>query len=350
VSSWLRELDRSDRLSLCGFGAVIVLLHAVGWGLFFYYSGSNHLLAGLGTLAYTLGLRHAFDADHIAAIDNTTRKLVQEKQRPLGVGFFFSLGHSSVVFGLTVGLALAARAMSAGLPTLAGYGSDVGASVSGVFLWVIGSLNLAVLLDIVRIFRRLRAGEIDQNRLEQRLRERGLMSRLFIGRLLRLVSKAWHMLPIGFLFGLGFDTATEIALLGGAAGVATHHVSVAGVLSLPILFAAGMSLLDTADGAFMARAYDWAFTSPVRKIYYNITVTGLSVLVALGIGTIELMQVLSSKLGLSGGFWRWLNGLDFGSLGYVLVGLFVVTWAVSALVWKAARIEERWAQTYLPDN
>jgi high-affinity nickel-transport protein len=213
-----------------------------------------------------------------------------------------------------------------------------------VFLWLIGLLNLVVLLDVVRMFRRLRTGDIDHERLEQRLLERGFMSRFFFGRLFRIVSKSWHMLPIGILFGLGFDTATEIGLLAVAAGVLTHHVSIFGVLSLPILFAAGMSLLDTIDGAFMAHAYGWAFSNPVRKIYYNITVTGLSVIVALGIGTIELMQVLSAKLKLSAGFWRWLDSLDFSSFGYALVALFVVTWAISTVVWKAARIEARWTQ------
>jgi high-affinity nickel-transport protein len=347
VRHWLSGLDRSERRRLSGFGAIIALLHVLGWGLFIYYSSRNHVLAGLGTLAYALGLRHAFDADHIAAIDNTTRKLMQEEKRPLGVGFCFSLGHSSVVFVLIIGLAVAAHAMSSGLSALQGYGSYLGASVSGVFLWLIGLLNLVVLVDVVRMFRRLRTGDADHDRLEQRLLERGFMSRFFIGRLFRFVSKSWHMFPIGLLFGLGFDTATEIGLLAVAAGVLTHHVSMLGVLSLPILFASGMSLLDTIDGAFMAQAYGWAFSNPVRKIYYNITITGLSVMVALGIGTIELMQVLSTKLKLSTGFWRWLDGLDFGSLGYALVALFVLTWAISVVVWKTARIEERWTQPRL---
>jgi nickel/cobalt transporter (NiCoT) family protein len=341
MARWARVLDRGEWLRLSGFGGAVLFLHIAGWGLFLYFSRHHVALAGLGTLAYTFGLRHAFDADHIAAIDNTTRKMLQQGKRPLGVGFFFSLGHASIVFGLTVGLALAATTLDSRIPTFQDYGSYVGASVSGVFLWIIGILNLVVLLDIVRIFRQVRSGEYDHERLEQRLLDRGFMNRFFIGKLFRFVSKSWHMYPLGFLFGLGFDTASEVALLAIAAGVATHGVPFLAVLSLPLLFAAGMSLMDTADGAFMSHAYGWAFSNPVRKVYYNITVTSLSVFVALAIGSIELMQVASTKLELGGGFWTWLNAIDFGTLGYVLVALFVLTWAVSAVIWKTARIEER---------
>src|ERR671933_1294722 len=305
---------------------VIVLLHVAGAGLLALYAGEQPRLLALGALAYTFGLRHAFDADHIAAIDNTTRKLLQRRERPLGVGFFFSLGHSSIVFVLTIALALAAGSVSSQIPAFQDYGGYVGASVSGTFLWIIGILNLLVLVDVVRIFREMRRGTYDKERLEQRLLERGFMSRFFVGRLFRFVSKSWHMYPLGVLFGLGFDTATEVGLLAIAAGVATHHVPFLAVLSLPILFAAGMSLMDTADGAFMSHAYGWAFSNPVRKVYYNITVTALSVVVALAIGTVELLQVLSARLALESGFWAWLNGLDFGQLGYAIVGLFVVTW------------------------
>jgi nickel/cobalt transporter (NiCoT) family protein len=214
--------------------------------------------------------------------------------------------------------------------------------VSGVFLLAIGLLNLAVLNDIVRIFRGMKSGSYDRERLEQRLLDRGFMNRLFIGRLARLVRKSWHMYPLGFLFGLGFDTATEIALLALAAGVATHHVPFLAVLSLPILFAAGMSLMDTIDGAFMSKAYGWAFANPVRRIYYNITVTSLSVGVALAIGLVEVLQVAVDRLPLSGGFWTFVGAIDFGALGYVIVAMFVVTWVVAAVVWRTRRIEERW--------
>jgi high-affinity nickel-transport protein len=323
-----------ELMRLSGFAGVVLLLHGLGWGLFAWYSGTNPALAGLGLLAYTFGLRHAFDADHIAAIDNTTRKLLQDEKRPLGVGFFFSLGHSTIVFGLATGLALAAHSVDAGIPSLHAYGNAVGTVVSGGFLWLIGLLNLAVLLDIVRIFFGLKRGELDEAELERRLQDRGFMNRFFIGRLARRITASWQAYPLGMLFGLGFDTASEVGLLALAAGVATHHVPFLAVLSLPLLFAAGMSLMDTADGAFMANAYSWAFSNPVRKVFYNITVTSLSVAVALVVGTVELLQVLSVS--------PWLDNLDFGTLGYGIVGLFVVTWALAYGVWKVRRIEERW--------
>jgi high-affinity nickel-transport protein len=332
----LPTLSRSEWLRLSGFTGAVALLHVAGWGLFLWYARGNPALAGLGTLAYTFGLRHAFDADHIAAIDNTTRKFLQEEKRPLGVGFFFSLGHSSVVFGLATGLAVAAATVKSRIPSFQHWGGYVGAGVSGTFLWIIGILNLLVLLDIVRIFRELRTGTLDEDRLEQRLLERGLMSRLFIGRVANRIRASWQMYPLGVLFGLGFDTATEVGLLAISAGVATKHVPFLAVLSLPLLFAAGMSLMDTIDGAFMSHAYSWAFSNPVRKVYYNLTVTTLSVTVALGIGSIELLQVM-------GAGWGWLDALDFSTLGYGIVGLFVVTWATSAVVWKVRRVEERWA-------
>src|SRR6476469_3351728 len=337
-----RKLTHQEWLRLSGLGVAVAALHVSGWWLFLFYSGRYPALAGLGVLAYTFGLRHAFDADHIAAIDNTTRKMLQQEKRPLGVGFFFSLGHSTIVFGLALALALAAKTVNSSIPSFQNWGGYVGTSVSGTFLWIIGILNLLVLLDILRIFKEMRRGSYDRERLEQRLLDRGFMNRFFIGKLFRFVSKSWHMYPLGILFGLGFDTASEVGLLALAAGVATHHVPFLAVMSLPILFAAGMSLMDTIDGAFMTQAYGWAFSNPVRKVYYNITVTTLSVTVALLIGSIELLQVLSAKLSLEGGFWDWLNNLDFGHLGYAIVTAFVVTWAVSIAVWKKGRIEERW--------
>jgi high-affinity nickel-transport protein len=335
-------LTPSEWLRLSGFAGAILFLHLVGWGLFLYYVGRSPALAGLGVLAYTFGLRHAFDADHIAAIDNTTRKLLQQGKRPLGVGFFFSLGHSTIVFALATGLAVGAKTVNASIPSFQDWGGYVGASVSGTFLWIIGILNLLVLLDILRIFGEMRSGAYDKARLEQRLLDRGFMNRFFIGKLFRFVSKSWHMYPLGVLFGLGFDTATEVGLLALAAGVATHHVPFLAVLSLPVLFAAGMSLMDTVDGAFMTQAYGWAFSNPIRKVYYNITVTSLSVAVALLIGTVELLQVVATKLKLDSGVWGWLGAVDFNTLGYGVVGLFVLTWALSIAVWKGGRIEERW--------
>jgi len=329
---WNHTLTRAERRRLAGFGGAVLLLHVLGWTLFLYYSPGHPALAGLGALAYTFGLRHAFDADHMAAIDNTTRKLLQEEQRPLGVGFFFSLGHSSIVFALATGLARGTQAANSSIPAFQHYGSFVGASVSGTFLWLIGILNLIVLVDIVRLFFDLRHGSYDEERLERRLLDRGFMNRFFVGRLAQRITKSWQMYPLGILFGLGFDTATEVGLLAIAAGVATHQVPFLAVISLPLLFAAGMSLMDTIDGAFMSHAYGWAFSSPVRKIFYNISVTSLSVTVALVIGTIELLQVCGR-----------LDGIDFGLVGYGVVALFVLTWGLSYAVWKVRRIEERWS-------
>jgi nickel/cobalt transporter (NiCoT) family protein len=337
-----RVLTPAEWKRLGWFGAGVLALHLAGWGLFVYYSQRDPALAGLGTLAYTFGLRHAFDADHIAAIDNTTRKFLAEGKRSLGVGFFFSLGHSTIVFALVGGLAVAAGTIGAAIPAFQQYGGTVGASVSGVFLLTIGLLNLVVLLDIVRIFREMKSGRYDEERLEARLLDRGFMNRFFIGRVANRVRKSWHMYPLGLLFGLGFDTATEVGLLALAAGVATHHVPFLAVISLPLLFAAGMCLMDTIDGAFMSQAYGWAFANPIRRIYYNITVTSLSVAAALVIGGIELLQVMSDKLSLRGGVWDWLNGLDFGSIGYAIVAMFFLTWLVSVVIWKRRHIEERW--------
>ena len=338
---WTRTLARDEWRRLAWFAAAIVLLHVAGWALFLRYARGFAPLAGAGMTAYLFGLRHAFDADHIAAIDNTTRKMLAQCRRPMGIGFFFSLGHASVVFALVAALSLATRAADTRIPAFQHYGGYVSAGVSGTFLWIIAILNLVVLLDVLRIFREMRGGQYDRERLENRLLERGMMSRFF-GRFFRLIDASWKMYPLGLLFGLGFDTATEIGLLALAAGVATETVPLAGILSLPLLFAAGMSMMDTLDGAFMTGAYGWAFSNPVRKVYYNITVTSLSIVVALAIGTVELLQVLSARLELSGGFWDWLNGLDFETLGYFVAALFLVMWAGSVSIWKLRRIEDRW--------
>ncbi|HEU5213816.1 MAG TPA: HoxN/HupN/NixA family nickel/cobalt transporter [Gaiellaceae bacterium] len=344
MSRWTKVLTRAEWLRLSGFGAVVVFLHLLGWGLFLFYARGNPALAGLGTLAYTFGLRHAFDADHIAAVDNTTRKFLQDGKRSMGVGFFFSLGHSTIVFALAAGLAVAARTVNSRIPSFEDYGSSIGTSVSGTFLLLIGVLNLVVLLDILGVFRQMKRGVYNEQRLEEALQSQGLMSRFFLRRVGDHIDASWKMYPLGILFGLGFDTATEIGLLAIAAGVATHQVPLLAVISLPLIFAAGMSLMDTADGAFMSQAYGWAFSNPVRRVYYNITVTSLSVAVALLIGMIELLQVTAAKLSLEGAFWSFLDGLDFGHLGYVVVVMFVATWAFSAIVWKTRRIEARWGR------
>ena len=253
----------------------------------------------------------------------------------MGVGFFFSLGHSTIVFSLAAGLAIAAKTVNSKIPGFQNVGGYIGTSVSGTFLLLIGVLNLVVLLDILGVFRQMKRGVYNEQKLEEALQSQGLMSRFFLKRVGDRIDASWKMYPLGILFGLGFDTATEIGLLAIAAGVATHNVPFLAVISLPIIFAAGMSLMDTADGAFMSHAYGWAFSNPVRKVYYNITVTSLSVAVALVIGMIELLQVTAAKLSLDGGFWAFLDNLDFGKLGYFVVGLFVATWAFSVTVWKS---------------
>jgi high-affinity nickel-transport protein len=303
---------------------------------------------GLGITAYTLGLRHALDADHIAAIDNTTRKLMSEGKRPLGVGFSFSLGHSTVVFVLALLLALGVSELGPQVQhsgsTLRQVTGIVGTGVSGVFLYVIGAVNLAILIDIARAFLGLRGADaIDEARIEQRLSERGLINRI-LAPLAKRVSSSWHMYPLGVLFGLGFDTATEVALLFLAAGAASSGLPAYAILCLPVLFAAGMSLLDTIDGSFMNFAYGWAFSKPVRKLYYNLTVTGLSVAVAFIVGSAELLSTLSTKLRLH---WSWLENLNLNTIGYVIVGLFVVTWALALAIWRLARIEQKWSRAPL---
>jgi high-affinity nickel-transport protein len=337
----LRAFDAAERRRIGWLGAAVAGLHLLGWGLIALYAPDHPVLGGLAVLAYTFGLRHAFDADHISAIDNATRKLLAQGSRPLAVGFCFSLGHSTVVFLLCLGLAASTAALHHAMPTLQLYGGIIGAAVSGTFLWAIGLLNLSVLNGIVAVARDLRCGRFDEHQLEQRLDERGFMSRL-MGSRFALVRSSRQMYPLGVLFGLGFDTASEIGLLAITAGVAGGHVPLPAILALPILFAAGMSAMDTADGVFMSKAYGWAFSNPVRKVYYNLTVTTLSVLVALLIGSVELLQVASGRLGLTGGFWNWLQGLDFGTLGYAIVGVFVLTWIIALAIWRLLRIEDRW--------
>jgi high-affinity nickel-transport protein len=343
MARWTKLLTRAEWLRLSGFGGAVLFLHLLGWGLFLYYARHNPALAGLGSLAYTFGLRHAFDADHIAAIDNTTRKFLQDGKRSMGVGFFFSLGHSTIVFSLAAGLAIAAKTVNSKIPSFQNVGGYVGASVSGTFLLLIGLLNLVVLLDVLGVFRQMKRGAYDEQKLEQALQNQGLMSRFFLKRAGERIDASWKMYPLGVLFGLGFDTATEIGLLAIAAGVATHDVPFLAIISLPIIFAAGMSLMDTADGAFMSHAYGWAFSNPIRKVYYNITVTSLSVTVALVIGMIELLQVTAAKFSLEGGFWAFLDNLDFGRIGYAVVAMFIATWAFSVILWKTRRIEARWS-------
>ncbi|MFD7734793.1 HoxN/HupN/NixA family nickel/cobalt transporter [Kitasatospora phosalacinea] len=351
-------ITRQEWRRLGGMGAFIAALHVIGWGtLVAVVAPEHHALGtgtfgiGIGVTAYTLGMRHAFDADHIAAIDNTTRKLMEQRRRPLSVGFWFSLGHSSIVFALTLLLSL-------GLKTLAGPLRDdgsglhrvtglIGTAVSGSFLYLIAAVNLVILVGIWRVFRRMRHEGLDEAALQEQLDKRGLTARL-LNRVTRSISKPWQMYPLGLLFGLGFDTATEIALLVLAGSGAASGLPWYAILCLPVLFAAGMCLLDTIDGTFMNFAYGWAFSQPVRKVYYNLTVTGLSVAVALVVGTVELLGLLADKLALHGPFWDWISRLDLNTVGFAIVGLFVATWLVALTVWKLARIEQRWGTAPVP--
>jgi len=330
----------------------IVGLNVLGWGMLaaalggHYHIGNTTVFGvGTGALAYTLGVRHAFDADHIAAIDNTTRKLVNEGKRPLSVGFFFSLGHSSVVFALAILLNFGIRSLDdqvrndgSGLHNIT---NIVGTCVSGFFLFVIAALNIVILAGIVKVFRQMRGGAYDDEELEEQLNKRGLMNR-FLGPLARRVDAPWKMYPIGFLFGLGFDTATEIALLVLAGTAVAGGLPFYAILSLPILFAAGMSLFDTADGCFMNFAYDWAFAKPVRKVYYNLTITGLSVFVAVFIGAVELLGLLAQDTNLNGSFWAFMETFNINTAGLFIVGVFVVTWVIALGVWHFGRIEQKW--------
>ncbi|HJP78317.1 MAG TPA: HoxN/HupN/NixA family nickel/cobalt transporter [Pseudonocardiaceae bacterium] len=346
-----RRITPSERRRMGGMFGIIALLHVVGFGLLFAAAGGHYSMGktvfgiGTGVLAYTLGLRHAFDADHISAIDNTTRKLMAEKKRPLGVGFFFALGHSSVVLVLALllnfGTDLLGNQIKDQNSALHRYTGLISTSVSGGFLLLIAGLNLIVLLSIVKVFLGMRKGKLDEAQLEHQLNSRGLLNRFF-GPLARSVDTSWKMYPIGALFGVGFDTATEISLLVLAGSAAAGGLPFWAFLSLPILFTAGMTLLDTVDGTFMNFAYDWAFSRPVRKVYYNITITFLSVAVAAYIGGLEVIGLIASQLNLTGGFWDYAANFDINKAGFVIVGLFVATWVVALLVWRLGRFEKRW--------
>ncbi len=332
--------------------ASVVGLNILGWGmLVMAVRGHYHLTKtevfgfGTGILAYTLGMRHAFDADHIAAIDNSTRKLVQDGKRPVSVGYFFSLGHSTIVFLLAVFLNFGIRWLDGAVQNdnsvLHYWTGIIGTSVSGVFLWLIGLLNLVVLWSIVRVSREMRQGRYDDAELERQLESRGFMNRL-LGGYAKRIDTPWKMYPVGALFGLGFDTATEVALLVLAGSAVVGGLPFYAVLSLPILFAAGMCLFDTVDGCFMNFAYDWAFSKPIRKIYYNLTITGLSVFIAFFIGTVEILGLVATEAGLGGSFWSFLANFNINRAGFVIVGVFVVTWLVALAIWHFGEIEVKW--------
>src|SRR5499433_3415570 len=344
-----------------GMAATVIALNVAGWGLMAAaMRGHYHLTkteifgVGTGILAYTLGMRHAFDADHIAAIDNTTRKLVSEGKRPLSTGFFFSLGHSSVVFVLAVALNFGIRGLDEQVKNsssqLQHYTNIIGTCVSGLFLFLIAAFNLVILTGIARVFREMRTGRYSDAELDEQLNKGGLLNR-FLGPLARRVDAPWKMYPIGFLFGLGFDTATEVALLVLAGSAVVSGLPFYAILSLPILFAAGMCLFDTADGCFMNFAYDWAFARPVRKVYYNLTITGLSVFVAFFIGTVEILSLIGQEYRLGGRFWTFMGDFNINKAGFVVVGVFALTWIVALAIWHFGKIEQKWdtAKAAAPD-
>jgi high-affinity nickel-transport protein len=346
------RLTNDEWRRMAAMFGVIAFLHISGALLMWKATSGNYELSdgslfgwGTAVLAYTLGMRHAFDADHISAIDNTTRKLMSEGQRPLAVGFFFSLGHSSVVFVLAIMLNFGIKALGEQLKdedsSLQHYTGLIGLTVSGTFLMLIAILNLIVLFSIVGVFIKMRKGLYNEEELEKHLNSRGLLMRFF-GPIARRIDTSWKMYPLGILFGLGFDTATEIGLLVLAGSSVIAGLPWWAIISLPLFFAGGMSLLDTIDGSFMNFAYGWAFSKPVRKVYYNIIITGLSVSVALFVGGLELCQVLARQLNLTGGFWDIALAFNLNSAGYYIVGGFVVVWAIALLLWRYGKIEERW--------
>jgi len=355
-----RDFTPRERARAGAMFAVILLLHVVGFGVFILFVVPSHfrgLGIGVAGLAYSLGLRHAFDADHISAIDNTTRKLMSDGKRPLSIGFWFSMGHSTVVVAIGVGIVIAEKsvfgAVSNSHSHLEQFGGTFGTIVSATFLYLIAFLNIVILAGIFRVFRSMRQGNYDEAELERQLQNRGLMYRFF-GRFMRSITKEWQIYPAGVVFGMGFDTATEVALLATTALLAKEALPFYSILCLPILFTAGMSLMDTLDGIFMNFAYSWAFFNPVRKVYYNLAITGLSVSICFVIGTIELLGILPGDLSNSShgfwhtSFWNYMANFNINTAGFVIVGMFIVTWVMALSFWKYGHVEERWSAQLKP--
>jgi nickel/cobalt transporter (NiCoT) family protein len=346
MAGFLRKLlhdeDRDTRGRIAGIYALLLLFNIAAWAWALIAFHHFPVLLGTAFLAYSFGLRHAVDADHIAAIDNVTRKLMQEGKRSVTVGFFFALGHSTVVVLATAGIATTATALSSRFDAFKNVGGIVGTLVSTLFLFVIAAMNAAIMIGVWRTFRHVRrGGAFAEDDFDLLLNSRGLLARMFRP-VFQLVASAWHMFPIGFLFGLGFDTATEVALLGISATQATQGMSIWSIMVFPALFAAGMSLVDTTDGILMLGAYDWAFVKPIRKLYYNMTITLASVAVAVLIGGIEALGLLSGQLGLSGWFWDGIGALNdnFGSVGFVIIGVFIAAWIGSVLIYRYKGFDE----------
>ena len=356
VRASFSAMSRTEKRRVIGMYASILLLHAAGFAIFIVYVLPAHyklFSVGLSVTAYTLGLRHAFDADHISAIDNTTRKAMNERQgtnqpRPFGFGYFFSLGHSTIVVAMGIGIIIAAKtvlpAVTHSNSSLESFGGTFGTIVSAAFLFLIGTLNLVILAGILRVFRSMRRGEYDEAELERQLENRGFFYRFF-GRWMKAVDKEWQMYPVGVVFGMGFDTATEVALLTTTALLASERIPWQAILALPILFTAGMCLMDTTDGLFMNMAYGWAFFNPVRKVYYNLAITGLSVAICFFIGGIEVLSLVPleyHEVSQTTGFWGFMYNFNINTAGFVIVGMFVLTWTGALLIWRYGHIEEKW--------
>jgi high-affinity nickel-transport protein len=358
-------MSRHEKIRVLSMYGAIFFMHALGFLTFIFFVVPSHykgLGFGVAVTAYTLGLRHAFDADHISAIDNTTRKVMNDrrgtdKPRPFGFGFFFSLGHSSIVVAIGVGIIIAEKSVYAAVSNngsgLERFGGLFGTLVSASFLFLIGLLNLVILAGIIKVFRAMRQGEYNEAELEQHLENRGFMYRFF-GRYMKAITKEWQMYPIGAVFGLGFDTATEVTLLLTISLLASNgHIPWYAIICLPILFTAGMSVMDTTDGIFMNLAYGWAFFNPVRKVYYNLAITGLSVAICFVIAAVETLGLLPYEIhGFSQhhGFWGFMYNFNINTAGFMIVGMFVVTWAVAMIVWRYGHIEEKWGARLRPSG
>ena len=354
ISQLRASLNASDWRRTKGMFAAIVGLHVVGFGVFIIFVVPGHykgLGIGVSLTAYALGLRHAFDADHISAIDNVTRKLMNERReqnvdkKPISVGYYFSVGHSTIVIAIGAGIVIAEKTVYAAVSNnnsgLEQFGGVFGTIVSASFLYLIAILNVIILAGIIKVFRSMRRGTYDEAELERQLQNRGLMYRFF-GKWMRSITKEWQMYPVGVVFGLGFDTATEVALLATTALLASKALPFYSIMCLPILFTAGMSMMDTADGLFMNVAYGWAFLNPVRKVYYNLAITGLSVSICFFIGSIEILGLLPMELHVHGSFWSLMQNFNINTAGFVIVGMFIVTWAAAMAIWKYGHVEEKW--------
>ncbi|SIT51679.1 High-affinity nickel transport protein [Paraburkholderia piptadeniae] len=341
----LRVFDDSPHTLRGKIFGIFSMLIAANIGVWIWALMALHdqpTLTGMALLAYTFGLRHAVDADHIAAIDNATRKLMQSGKRPVAGGLFFSLGHSTIVIALSVALAFAVIALSSRFDDVKSVGGIISTSVSATFLLVLAVVNVVILISVVKTFRRVQRGErLVEEDLDRLLNRRGLLSRIFRP-LFRLVTRSWHLYPIGFLFGLGFDTATEVALFGMSAAQAAHGMSLATILVFPALFTVAMCLVDTADGVLMVGAYGWAFMKPIRKLYYNITITFVSVVIAVLIGGLEALALIGDKLDMRGTFWDAVGTAadHFGVLGYAVIGIFVLSWLISAVIYRLRRYDD----------